>query len=747
MLPFTILLCAFTQLFTVDARSVQSEALHARSIAGRIDSEHAGSRAPVRRARVSLTRDGEKRPSAITNTGGEGQYRFDGLTPGRYIVTAEKPGFVTLASAPIDVTSTSSSFDLRLTPGGAVEGRLQDVRSAPIARAAVTADRLSEAGTVLGSYSAVTDDLGRFRIHSLAAGRYRVRTTPPPPASGQELFYPGTTAASDAGLIPITPGLTSERLDFRVPLGRLSPIAAAVLATAPDAPDPKVTRIVGTIMRSDSGQGIGDATVQLADERGLVKYRAISEFDGQFALSTVPAGTWTLSAVATGFTSVDATVTRPAGAGIRITIKGGERIQQDVRLVPITAIEGRVLDEFGDPAPGVVVQVAQKGGSVGVSRFFTRPAITTTGTTDDRGWFRAPGLVPGDYYLLAVPQPFGESWMTGFSLTFSPGTPSARSAVPISIVAGRDVYDADFTIVGGHTGTVTGQIVDASGQVVPKSQVMLFPVEDGEVRTMVMAKGTADASGRFSFSGVQDGTYEVQASSPEMFGVSTVALDSANRERLPTTIVMRPLTTARGRVLFEGDSPVPPVDPQNQPVTFQPTNFTTGPIGGNGISLVIQSDWRFEMPNLAWFGVLRVNPPTGWALAHVRHDGRDITDTPFDFQSGDVSGLEIVLTNRVGTVSGTVVGGGQLAANARVVVFGAADTGWIYLSRTMRNVKTDERGAFAVDGLVPGRYLAVAISGEVGLSDHAGLLNLLSFAVPFTVSQGTNSVVRLTLSR
>ena len=190
----------------------------------------------------------------------------------------------------------------------------------------------------------------------------------------------------------------------------------------------------------------------------------------------------------------------------------------------MSAIEGVVVDEFGDPAPGVVVQVAQKGAAVGLSRFLTNPAIGTTGTTDDRGWFRAPGLFPGDYYLIAVPQPFEKSWMTGFAPTFFPGTTAADAATPISIVAGRDVYDARFAIARARTGTVTGQVVDAAGQpvpgqivanaagrLVPKAQVVLLPVEDGEVRAMVMARIAPEADGTFRFNDVPEGTYVVQA--------------------------------------------------------------------------------------------------------------------------------------------------------------------------------------------------------------------------------------------
>jgi len=236
-------------------------------ILGSIETEHGGARAPVRRAKVVLTREGSK-DAATTSTDAEARYRFEGLTPGRYVVAVEKPGFVSRTSAPIDVPATSRTVDLVLAPGGALEGRLQDDRNAPIARLAVFADRLTEQGAVAAPYAATTDDLGRFRIHSLPAGRYRVRATPLPPASGDQYFYPGTTKAGDAGLISVTAGTTSDRLEFTVPVAPLSPIAAAAIESAAQtandpAPDPKTARVTGTITRSDSGLPIANATVQL----------------------------------------------------------------------------------------------------------------------------------------------------------------------------------------------------------------------------------------------------------------------------------------------------------------------------------------------------------------------------------------------------------------------------------------------------------------------------------------------------
>jgi len=302
---------------------------------------------------------------------------------------------------------------------------------------------------------------------------------------------------------------------------------------------------------------------------------------------------------------------------------------------------------------------------------------------------------------------------------------------------------------------VPGQIVsaNAAGRLVPNAQVVLMPVEGGEVRAMVMVRITPEADGTFAFSDVPEGTYVVQASAPSMFGVTTLTVDAANREPAPVKVAVRvtvkPLTTARGRVIFDGDAPAPAPEPLPgvQLIVFQPTSFTTGPVGSNRIALVLNSDWSFEIPGLAWHGVLRVNTLAGWTPARVRHQGRDITDTPFDFQSGDVSGLEVVLTNRVGSVSGTVTSGGQPAAKTLVVIIGADDTSWTYLTRTMINAMTNDRGMFAWGGLVPGRYLAVPASADMRLADHASLLAMRALGVPFTVSERTNTVVTLTLPR
>ena len=97
-------------------------------------------------------------------------------------------------------------------------------------------------------------------------------------------------------------------------------------------------------------------------------------------------------------------------------------------------------------------------------------------------------------------------------------------------------------------------------------------------------------------------------------------------------------------------------------------------------------------------------------------NGRDITDTPYDFQSADVNGLEVVLTSRLGAVTGTVLDAGRPSANATIVMFGADEATWMFPSRFITVARPNWQGAFSMRGLLPGRYLAVATTERYGSS-------------------------------
>ena len=81
-----------------------------------------------------------------------------------------------------------------------------------------------------------------------------------------------------------------------------------------------------------------------------------------------------------------------------------------------------------------------------------------------------------------------------------------------------------------------------------------------------------------------------------------------------------------------------------------------------------------------------------------------------------------------GGITGTVIDRG--INPIAVVVFGADGDSWPYLSRTLRAVQPSQTGAFTVDGLLPGRYFAVAVNSGTPRSSEEYLLSSPTVRAP-----------------
>ncbi len=84
------------------------------------------------------------------------------------------------------------------------------------------------------------------------------------------------------------------------------------------------------------------------------------------------------------------------------------------------------------------------------------------------------------------------------------------------------------------------------------------------------------------------------------------------------------------------------------------------------------------------------------------------TDTTIELAANQEADVQVVLTNRLTRITGTVSAEGQ-PVKAEVVVFAADSAKWSYPSRFVRTVSADEKGRFRITGLPAAeRYLAVA---------------------------------------
>ena len=107
----------------------------------------------------------------------------------------------------------------------------------------------------------------------------------------------------------------------------------------------------------------------------------------------------------------------------------------------------------------------------------------------------------------------------------------------------------------------------------------------------------------------------------------------------------------------------------------------------------IAADGSFFIKGVFGRSRLRVALPDDWMVKTIMQDGRDITDTPIERMSGEImSGVQIVVTNRVSTVAGQLTDDkGLPLTDATILVFADDPQQWAVDSRAVRAVRPDQR--------------------------------------------------------
>jgi hypothetical protein len=735
---------------------------------GRVVAGTAVDARPVRRASVTLSGPSLRAPQ-IAETDTTGAFRFDRLPSGAVKVRIEKPGFVTLDA---DLTPNAT---FTLTRGGAVEGVVTDVAGEPVWNVVVTALRI-----VNGKPEAIartrTDDLGQYRVHSLPAADYfvevatdRLFITSQPLMAGEKFpevnkgYYPAAAAFEDAKPVMVTAGRDSSGVDVT--------FTPSLPVKDPSAPPPSARidrdgtgRIAGIVTDATTGKPVRAAQLLLLPAAGQgpsITDARRTDAQGRFEYRSLPSQRYVISVRAPRYVTLDYGQKRPGENGGEIMVHENEDVRADLKMTRTSAIEGSIVDEFGDPAPSVLVQLAQKQFVVGRNRLVPAP-MRSQPPTDDRGRYRISGMPPGDYFVTALSGVYTDlNGAGGFAPTYYPGTIDASSATPVTIPFGADLTAATFPLVPAKTFSVSGTMIDADGRPVSgRGTVWLMTPDRLGLMDFNIARGATAPDGSFVLRNVPQGQYTLQGFAPASpgdrggnlgampFGWLPIGVGDTNLDGL--LLKTTPGTMLRGKFVLEDDSVAPPKPDQ---IWVNPLNveFDSAPVGGGPSPSVTHDDLTFEATHQSGRRRIFVEVRTReWALKSITLNGRDITDTTVDLREHDVDGVEVLLTPKVSHVTGGVTDDKGAAVTAyAVVIFSTYPTKWTDRSRFVVMGRSTQEGRFTVNGLPPEDYLAVALPGfqPLEIYDPDFLAQLRPMATSFTLNEGETKTLELKLKR
>jgi hypothetical protein len=499
-------------------------------------------------------------------------------------------------------------------------------------------------------------------------------------------------------------------------------------------------------------RGLPHALVRLAVTNGMPVPRTVrTDEDGAFEFKDLPAGRYVVMASKVGYGLDLAVDTAPIEVG-----EGQTRERVDVRLARWGTLEGRVLDETGEPLQGSSVQVLELRYEAGRRRLV--PAAGTTRTTDDLGRYRLYSIRPGQYIVSAAVGAVSTADLPGYTRSYFPGTSNPGQAQFVSIGLGQGLTGIDIAMSTARTARVAGKILGADGEPSMAGNLMLMPSRSSSSVTSVPVGGRILQTGAFEFPNVPPGQYIVQAkrgrrnrSTEGEFGALPVSVDGADVTNL--VLQMSPGSSISGRFTFVTPDRTKTPSPGAIELSPIPVDFDQAPQAAFA-SAEIHDDWRFEMAGVSGPRRLQlVRAPAGWALKEIRVNGIDATDRPLAFgrPNQSLSDVEVVLTDRVSELAGTIADDhGSVVPGARLIVFATDRSRWYQASRFMRVATTGGDGAFSIAGLPFGSYYVVALASapagdEDGWQDPQVLESLVPRASSVTVRDGEKQTLGIRL--
>ena len=461
-------------------------------------------------------------------------------------------------------------------------------------------------------------------------------------------------------------------------------------------PAPGTGSIEGHVFNLLTGAPVRKATVEL--QATQIRLSADTNAEGRFQFTALPAGSFSLSAKHPGF--LDRVVRRPMAIG-----QDGHVTDVEIRLPPLSAVSGRILDEDGDPVGGARVTIFRQVYRDGRKQWDRASANTLA---SDSGEYRCSGLTRGRYLVEARADraPVNSRYGGGNDLpdkpqlryvpAFYPNAAGEQAASPVEVGMGAEVSDIDIHLFQLPLVHVRGKVSGVS----PNSRngvTVNFSAEEGTSTSS--GGGSAQAfppDYTFDIS-VTPGQYTIRAvqgyaNAPEGQATDGVTV-SGNVTGLVLT--MGPPTDVTGRIsMAESGSRL---KLQGVGVNLR---WLVGAYNVPDVHTDAMGKLAFPQPTPPGHYAIALDArsiPDGCYVKDVKLGGQEVSADDFEIRSS--AEIEIILSNKAGTITGSVVDNdGKPIPDSRVTLIPSDPNSGPAAE------STDDTGNFRFTALRPGKY-------------------------------------------
>ncbi|HWQ53055.1 MAG TPA: carboxypeptidase-like regulatory domain-containing protein [Bryobacteraceae bacterium] len=430
---------------------------------------------------------------ATTKSGEAGEFTFRDLDAGSYILMGDHPRYARqtygsrnglMGGSPLTISAGQEMREItfKVQPNAVASGRVLDEDGEPLQGVLVT--------PLKGMYhqgrrqhipvgSAMSNDLGEYRIANLAAGTYVLSATlmrpgqSPAPAADQPeetyitTYYPNATVVSAAAPVEVTVGADMGGMDIKLAKARSVRVSGKVIGLAKDQ---KVS-----VRLIPKGAGF---LAMITGKNAVVKP------DGTFEIAGAIPGSYVLRAN-------DARGMKPLSAGVPIEV-GDKRIEDAVLEIATGAeLAGAVVVEAGE-------QVPMKGARLILEATEGLNMAPPNTMVAEDGTFTLKDVPADRYFVRLINGPQG-SWVSSVQL----GNQKMDDQGLDLSHAGTGKLEVKLRLGGAQVdGVITGQ--DDK----PLSGVTVALIPNSRKYLLYQSTFT-DQQGAFSFKGVTPGDYKL----------------------------------------------------------------------------------------------------------------------------------------------------------------------------------------------------------------------------------------------